>query len=61
MIMPQVLIPALFVLFVSIAWFIGTYNRFIKFKNKIEEAWSGIDLKQNISILDKHELAPVRT
>jgi LemA protein len=27
-----------------VAWFIGTYNRFIKYKNRIEEAWSGIDV-----------------
>ncbi len=51
--MPQVLIPAFFVLFVSIAWFIGTYNRFIKYKNKIEEAWSGIDvaLKRRFNLI----------
>ena len=53
MIMPQVLIPAFFVLFVSIAWFITTYNRFIKYKNKIEEAWSGIDvaLKRRFNLI----------
>jgi LemA protein len=53
MIMPQVLIPVFFVLFVSIAWFIGTYNRFIKYKNKIEEAWSGIDvaLKRRFNLI----------
>lgn len=42
--MPPAIIPVLFVLFVSVAWFIGTYNRFIKHKNRIEEAWSGIDV-----------------
>jgi len=33
-----------FVLFVGIAWYINTYNRFIKYRNRIEEAWSGIDV-----------------
>ena len=41
--MPQVIIPVIFVLIVSVAWFIGAYYRFIKYRNKIEEAWSGID------------------
>jgi LemA protein len=53
MIMPQVLFPVFFVLFVSVAWFITTYNRFIKYKNKIEEAWSGIDvaLKRRFNLI----------
>jgi LemA protein len=53
MIMPQVLIPVFFVLFVSVAWFITTYNRFIKYKNRIEEAWSGIDvaLKRRFNLI----------
>jgi LemA protein len=53
MIMPQVLIPEFFVLFVSVAWFITTYNRFIKYKNRIEEAWSGIDvaLKRRFNLI----------
>jgi LemA protein len=53
MIMPQVLIPLFFVLFVSVAWFITTYNRFIKYKNRIEEAWSGIDvaLKRRFNLI----------
>jgi len=43
----------LFILLVSIAWFINTYNRFIKFKNRIEEAWSGIDvaLKRRFNLI----------
>ena len=35
---------AVFVLFVSVAWLITTYNRFVRYKNRIEEAWSGIDV-----------------
>jgi len=41
------------ILFVSIAWFINTYNRFIKYKNRIEETWSGIDvaLKRRFNLI----------
>lgn len=42
--MAPIIILICFVLFVSVAWLIGTYNRFIKYKNRIEEAWSGIDV-----------------
>jgi len=35
---------AAFILFVAVAWLIGTYNRFIKYKNKAEESWSLIDV-----------------
>jgi len=31
-------------LIVLVGWFIGSYNRFIKYRNKIEEAWSCIDV-----------------
>jgi len=31
-------------LVVLAGWFIGSYNRFIQYRNKIEEAWSGIDV-----------------
>jgi hypothetical protein len=41
-ILPQVIIPVIFVLIVSVVWCIGSYNRFIEYRNKIEEAWSGI-------------------
>lgn len=42
--MQPIIIIGVFVLLASIAWFINAYNRFIKFKNRIEEAWSGIDV-----------------
>lgn len=42
--MLQVIIPVVFILIVSVAWYIGAYNRFIKYRNQIEEAWSGIDV-----------------
>lgn len=41
---PQFLIPIFFVGFVTIAVLIGTYNKFVKYRNRIEEAWSGIDV-----------------
>ena len=42
-----------FVLFVSVGWLITTYNRFIRYKNRIEEAWSGIDvaLKRRFNLI----------
>ena len=42
--MAPIIIFIVFILLVSVAWLIGTYNRFIKYKNKIEEAWSDIDV-----------------
>ena len=52
-ILPQVIIPVIFVLILSVAWCIGSYNRFIKYRNKIEEAWSGIDvaLKRRFNLI----------
>lgn len=37
----------------AVAWLISTYNRFIKYKNRIEEAWSGIDvaLKRRFNLI----------
>ena len=41
---PQFLIPIFFVSFVVIALLISTYNKFVKYRNRIEEAWSSIDV-----------------
>jgi LemA protein len=41
---PQLLIPVLFVCFVIIAISVSTYNKFVKYRNRIEEAWSTIDV-----------------
>ncbi len=41
---PQVFFPVLFVAVVLSAWAIGTYNKFIKYKNRIEESLNGIDV-----------------
>jgi len=52
-ILPQVIIPVIFVLIVLVAWCIRAYNQFIKYRNKIEEAWSGIDvaLKRRFNLI----------
>jgi LemA protein len=42
--MQPTIMLVIFILFVSVAWFISSYNRLIKYKNRIEEAWSGIDV-----------------
>jgi len=51
--MIQVVIPVVFVLIVTVGWFVGTYNKFIKYKNWIEEAWSRIDvaLKRRFNLI----------
>ncbi len=41
---PQFLVPVFFVCFVIVAWSVSTYNKFVKYRNRIEEAWSGIDV-----------------
>ncbi len=41
---PAVIVPFLFATIVVCAWLIGTYNRFIKYKNRIEEALNSIDV-----------------
>ncbi len=51
------LVPVLmvigFIAFVSVAWYLSTYNRFIKYRNRIEEAWSSIDvaLKRRFNLI----------
>jgi LemA protein len=51
--MVPIIMIAVFVLFVTTGWFITTYNRFIRYKNRIEEAWSGIDvaLKRRFNLI----------
>jgi LemA protein len=51
--MVPIILFSVFFLIVSIAWFIRTYNRFIKYKNRIGEAWSGIDvaLKRRFNLI----------
>jgi len=42
-----------FIIFVSVAWYLSTYNRFVKYRNRIEEAWSSIDvaLKRRFNLI----------
>ena len=51
--MEPLLIFSLFLLFIRGVILIGTYNKFIKYKNRIEEAWSGIDvaLKRRFNLI----------
>lgn len=41
---PQVVIPLIFFIFILCAWIINTYNKFVRYRNKIEESWSSIDV-----------------
>jgi LemA protein len=41
---PEIFIPVLFVTVVLVAWTIGAYNRFIKYRNRIEESLNAIDV-----------------
>ncbi len=41
---PEIIIPSLFALFILTSWVIGTYNKFIKYRNRIEESLNGIDV-----------------
>ena len=50
---PLIFIAA-FLLFVSVAGLFRTYNRFIRYKNRIEEAWSSID----VALKRRHNLIP---
>ena len=51
--MEPILIFSAFFLIVVVAWLIKTYNNFIKYKNRIEETWSGIDvmLKRRFNLI----------
>ncbi len=49
----NIIVPIIFVGFVVFAWLITTYNKFIKYQNRIDEAWSSIDvaLKRRFNIV----------
>jgi LemA protein len=53
--MPDYLPFIIFAVAVPVLWFITTYNRFIKFKNMMEEGWSIIDvmLKRRANLIPK--------
>ena len=52
--MEPLIVFSIFFLIVVLAWLVGTYNRFVKFKNGIEESWSGID----VALKRRHNLIP---
>jgi len=39
------LIPILIVLAIVILWFVMIYNRFVKLRNRVSEAWADIDVQ----------------
>jgi LemA protein len=51
--LPQIIVPVILALIILVGWFIINYNRFISYRNKIEEAWSGIDvaLKRRFNLI----------
>ena len=51
--MAPFVIPLLVLIVVPMVWIIATYNRFIKYRNRIEESWSGIDvaLKRRFNLI----------
>ena len=50
---PQFIILFIFLTIAICGWLIGTYNKFIKYQNRIEEAWSSIDvsLKRRFNLI----------
>ncbi len=50
---PEFIIFFIFFCIVIGGWLIGTYNKFIKYQNRIEEAWSSIDvaLKRRFNLI----------
>lgn len=50
---PNLILIVLVLLFLFVAWLVITYNRFIKYRNRIEESWSGIEvaLKRRFNLI----------
>jgi LemA protein len=50
---PNIILIFLVLLFLFVAWLVITYNRFIKYRNRIEESWSGIEvaLKRRFNLI----------
>jgi len=51
--MEPFVIPLIALIVAPLAWIISTYNKFIKYRNMIEENWSGIDvaLKRRFNLI----------
>lgn len=49
---PLFILPG-FISIVTVAYLVGTYNNFIKYRNRIEESWSSIDiaLKRRVNLI----------
>ena len=48
------LISILIALFIALVWAVWTYNRLVRFRNQVDEAWAGID----VQLQRRHELVP---
>ncbi len=50
---PEVIFPIIFFCIVLYAWTTSTYNKFVKYRNRIEAAWSSIDvtLKRRFNLI----------
>ena len=50
---PEFIVLFVFFSIVICAWLIGTYNKFIRYQNRIEESWSSIDvaLKRRFNLI----------
>jgi len=44
----------LITLFIVLAWAVWTYNRLVRLRNQVDEAWAGID----VQLQRRHELVP---
>lgn len=42
------------VFFIVLVWCVWTYNRLVRFRNQVDEAWAGID----VQLQRRHELVP---
>jgi LemA protein len=44
----------LIILFIALVWAVWTYNRLVRLRNQVDEAWAGID----VQLQRRHELVP---
>jgi len=49
-----VLISIIIALFIVLAWAVWAYNRLVRLRNQVDEAWAGID----VQLQRRHELVP---
>ena len=41
---PEIIFPIIFITIFVLFYLVGTYNKLVKYQNRIEEAWSTIDV-----------------